>query len=116
MVPTPMSTPAAQQCYRAAEQYSLRALRSGLYPVMTRGHRSPTAMVWLEKGDVWKFGKTINPGTRYTQSFLSNTGQGLRYSQEFRGTATQALNMERESILNYERIHGVLPPGNKVRR
>jgi hypothetical protein len=100
------------------EQYTLRAVDSGFYPVMTRGSSSPTGIIWLEKGDVWKFGTTKNPATRYSDAFLRNTGDhGLRYSTEWQGTAAEALQLERMKIMNFQRQNGgALPAGNKIVR
>ena len=63
-------------------------------------------------GDVWKYGTTKNPATRYSQSFLNDWG--LRYEPQFQGTLPQALSSEKSSILNYLNQNGVLPPGNKI--
>jgi hypothetical protein len=100
------------------EQYALRAADSGFYPVMTRGSSKPTGITWLEKGDVWKLGTTKNPATRYSDSFLRNTGDyGLRYSTEWQGTASEALQLERMKIMNFQsQTGGVLPAGNKIVR
>lgn len=99
---------------RQVEQYALRAAEDGFYPVMKRGFSNPQELVWLNKGDVWKFGTTKNPLTRYSQSFLDNTGEGLRYTTEFSGTFKQATALERMKILNFGRQNGFLPAGNKI--
>ena len=98
------------------EQYALRAAEDGFYPVMKRGFANPQELTWLNKGDVWKFGTTKNPLTRYSQSFLDNTGAGLRYSTEFSGTLKQATKLERMKILNFRGQNGFLPAGNKIVR
>lgn len=98
------------------EQYALRAAEDGFYPVMKRGFANPQELTWLNKGDVWKFGTTKNPLTRYSQSFLDNTGAGLRYSTEFSGTLKQANTLERMKILNFRWQNGFLPAGNKIVR
>jgi RHS repeat-associated protein len=95
----------------AVEQYALKAAENGFYPVMTRGAKEPQSMKWLEKGDVWKFGTTKNPETRYSQSYLDNIGDyGVEYHTEFSGTLEEALTVERMKILN----NGALPAGNKI--
>lgn len=96
------------------EQYALRAAEDGFYPVMKRGFKDPKELVWLNKGDVWKFGTTKNPSTRYSQGFLDNTGAGLRYSTEFTGTLQQARILEKMKILNFKLQNSVLPAGNKM--
>jgi hypothetical protein len=97
-----------------AEQCALEAVEDGLYPVMKRGFEEPQGRVWLSAGDVWKYGATENPATRYSQSFLDELG--LRYEQQLSGTLQQALSAEKASILNYLDRTGRLPPGNKIIR
>jgi hypothetical protein len=53
------------------EQYALRAVKDGLYPVMRRGFAEAVDWVWLRAGDVWKYGTTKNPLTRYSAKCLS---------------------------------------------
>ncbi|HEX6429920.1 MAG TPA: DUF6443 domain-containing protein [Niastella sp.] len=96
------------------EQYALRAADDGLYPVMQRGFAEPQGWVDLKKGDVWKYGTTKNPETRYSQSFLDNIGAGLYYHTEFTGTLAQVLQWEKNRILDYRYYFGVLPAGNKM--
>ncbi len=100
------------------EQYALRAADSGFYPVMTRGSQSATEITWLEKGDVWKFGTTKNPATRYSDTFLRNKGDsGLIYTTEWQGTASEALQLEKMKIQNFQLQNGgTLPAGNKIVR
>ncbi|CAD0007102.1 FG-GAP-like repeat-containing protein [Flavobacterium chungangense] len=99
------------------EQYTLRAVESGFYPVMKRGFRKAQELVWLEKGEVWKFGttKNFNPFKRYTKSYLENIGEhGVQRFQEFVGTSAEALQIEKMKIINYMEVHGYLPAGNKI--
>ncbi|MDR7212733.1 hypothetical protein [Flavobacterium piscis] len=99
------------------EQYTLRAIESGFYPVMKRGFKKAQELVWLEKGDIWKFGttKNFNPFKRYTQKYLDNVGEfGVEYFPEFRGTLKEALELERMKIMNYIKQNGFLPRGNKI--
>jgi len=99
------------------EQYSLRAVRDGLYPVYKRGFKDPVGEVFLKKGDVWKFGQTINGPARYPASFYTNTGAGLKFAGEFSTTSYKTvLQVEKFKILEYERIFRILPAGNKIRR
>ncbi len=106
--------PAASSAARTVEQYALKAVEPGFYPVMTRGFSEPQAGVWLEAGEVWKYGTTRNPGTRYSQSFLDDWS--LRYETEFAGSLEDALLNEKGSILGYVVDNGALPPGNKIVR
>ncbi len=99
------------------EQYALRAAEDGFYPVMKRGFLDPQELTWLAKGDVWKFGTTKNPLTRYSQTYLDNVGEfGVYYSKEFSGTLQQALTVERMKIVNFFQQNGFLPAGNKIIR
>ncbi len=67
---------------------------------------------------MWKFGTTKNPATRYSDSFLRNTGDaGLRYSTEWRGTASEALELEKMKIKNFKvKNGGTVPARNKIVR
>jgi len=96
----------------SVEQYSLRARQDGFYPVMKRGFAEPQGGIWLEQGDVWKFGTTKNPTARYTNKFLEEWD--LRYQTESSGTLSESLQAEKQQILNYQQQNGVLPPGNKI--
>jgi hypothetical protein len=96
-------------------QYSLRAAKSGFYPVMVRGFANLQEMAWLEEGDVCKFGITQNPATRYSQTFLDNTGAGLKLFPEFIGTRQESAILENMKLNNYIDIYGELPFGNKVK-
>ena len=104
----------AAKTTEVVDQYALRAVEDGFYPVMKRGFAEPQGGVWLNAGDVWKYGTTMNPSTRYPKSFLEEWG--LRYSPQNSGTLQESLASEKANILLYETVHGVLPPGNKVRR
>ncbi|HRE57926.1 MAG TPA: RHS repeat-associated core domain-containing protein [Candidatus Kapabacteria bacterium] len=66
----PVKTPAGALFAKAkpVAQYSLRAIADGFYPVMERGFQQPQGLVWLNKDEMWKFGTTVNPKTRYTQN------------------------------------------------
>ena len=97
------------------EQYSLRAIESGFYPVMERGFFKAQELVYLEKDEIWKFGTTINPFKRYTQKYLLNRGEkGLYYFREFEGTLSEALKLEKMKIMNFFEQNGFLPWGNKI--
>jgi RHS repeat-associated protein len=98
------------------DQYALKAIEEGWFPVMKRGFTEPQGNIWLNVGDVWKYGTTKNPLTRYPQSFLNETGMGLRYERQFAGTLEEVLTAERNKILDYLQQAGVLPPGNKIIR
>ena len=97
------------------EQYALRAAEDGFYPVMKRGFANPQELTWLNKREVWKFGTTKNPLTRYSQSYLDNIGEyGVYYSKEFSGTLQQSLQLEQMKIMNFMEQYGFKPAGNKM--
>ena len=66
---------AAVKTTAAVDQYTLKAVEDGFYPVMKRGFAEPQGGVWLNAGDVWKYGTTKNPATRYSELSL---GGGVR--------------------------------------
>lgn len=96
------------------EQYALKAVDDGFYPVYKRGFAEPQAGVWLKAGDVWKYGTTRHPKTRYPFSFYERWG--LIYDRQFTGPLAEALASELDRILLYEAEFGIKPPGNKIRR
>ncbi|MDR7212731.1 hypothetical protein [Flavobacterium piscis] len=99
------------------QQYSLRALEAGYYPVMKRGFKAAQELVWLEKDEIWKFGTTKNPFTRYSQKYLKNLGEeGVYYFKEFEGTLSEVLKLEKMKIKNYFERTGHLPWGNKINK
>ena len=112
MPSTPVANSQAVAQKGAVEQYTLRALKDGFYPVMKRGFKEPQGGVWLSEGDVWKYGTTKNPATRYPLSFLDKWD--LRYRTESVGTLGEALSAEKSGILGYREEYGNLPPGNKI--
>lgn len=102
---------------KKVHQYALRARVDGWYPVMTRGSKAPTDKVWLSQGEVWKFGTTQNPNTRYSQNYLDGVGTGgVNFDSEFEGTKVESLMLEQMKIDNFHHQAGQLPPGNKIRR
>jgi RHS repeat-associated protein len=100
---------------RQYEQYALVASQNGLYPVFDFG-KGQTGEIYLKQGEVWKYGTTINPDSRYTNAFLENTGAGLTYQTEYKGTEKAVLSMEYIKLFEYKHFHGNLPPGNTKMR
>jgi RHS repeat-associated protein len=87
-------------------QYALVAERTTLYPTV-RGET-----ILLEKGDVWKYGTTIDPAGRYSQSALATLG--LRMEVQATGTNSQVLVAEKLQLIQYFLSNADLPPGNKI--
>ncbi|WP_167080877.1 RHS repeat-associated core domain-containing protein [Massilia aquatica] len=114
--PVGSATKAAGTAAKVGGQYALVAAEAGLYPLMKRGFKDPVALVWCEKGDVYKFGITKDFTKRYTQTYMSNTGTaGLKMITEFQGgTRPEWRTLETMKIRNYTAIHGQRPPGNKT--
>lgn len=104
----------AETSIGTVDQYALKAAKSDWYPKMKRGFSESQESIWLNAGDVWKYGTTKNPATRYSQTFLQETGGGLIYERQFAGGLGDALSSEKNAILDYLKQNGVLPPGNKI--
>jgi hypothetical protein len=87
-------------------QYALIANRAGVYPDVRNGTTT------LQAGDVWKYGTTANPGSRYSGSAL----RALNVTQvtQYRGTRSQTLVVEKLKLINHALKNGSLPPGNKI--
>jgi hypothetical protein len=81
---------------------------------MERGFKKPVGHSYLQRDEVWKFGVTKNPSTRYSQSWLSKNS--LLYETELSGTRVQALQLERMKLLNYKGNYLELQAGNKILR
>jgi hypothetical protein len=99
-------------------QYTLRAVRSGLYPVYSWGKSNPTDSKWLNAGDIWKIGETTqyNPATqeqwRYRNSYLQS--MGVRFQPEVEGTKPVIYRVQVQKIILYMiDHHWDLPAGNK---
>lgn len=109
--PGPARDPSDDEPERVYEQYALKARKNGLYPVMEWGKEDPVGYVRLKKGDVWKYGTTVNPTKRYTQKWLNNMAL-TKVTQET-GSAAYVLIQEGIKIINYFIANGKLPAGNK---
>lgn len=94
-------------------QYSLRATVSGDYVCFLCSSGTMT----LNAGDIWKFGQTINPTTRYTDTQLSTiAGRPVEQFNEFRGNQVEIMMAEKVKIYAYFAARGHLPPGNRIFR
>jgi hypothetical protein len=91
--------------------YSLRATHNGDYPDVTTGGE-----MYLKANDVWKYGETTNPGSRYSAAEYA-TGAGLEMQKEA-GPCGQFMckAIEKGFILEYYIINGRKPPGNSYFR
>lgn len=94
--------------------YRLKAARSGYYPIYQRGFAFPVGRIYLNEGDTWKYGTSIDPDHRYTMSTLLSTGQGLLMDILDVGGATRILSLQKGLIMTYTALNGQRPPGNKV--
>ncbi|MNL58348.1 hypothetical protein D3C87_1819760 [compost metagenome] len=89
---------------------------SGNYPVFTAGKSLPTDKMYLNSGDVWKYGETTS-AQRYDPAFLESIGPaGVQFQQQFPGNQMQIKIAEKSKIYNYFLQNGHLPPGNKIFR
>ncbi|MGA0611560.1 RHS repeat domain-containing protein [Caldimonas sp. KR1-144] len=96
----------ATQSGPQAVQYALVAERGGLYPTV-RGES-----VFLNAGDVWKYGISVNAADRYSGHVLKSLG--LQMEIQSSGTLPQVYVAEKIQLINYVMSNGSLPPGNKI--
>ena len=100
-----------------AEQYALLALTSKHYPCF----KCPTPVIFLNRGEVWKYGVTRKGEEgRYTTGYLSQNQ--LEYFVQLRGTLSECLKEEKAKIFRYPLLPENLarpqperlanPPGN----
>lgn len=87
-------------------QYALLARADGVYPDVRGG------TVTLKMGDVWKFGTSVDPSSRYPRGALD--ALNLSMVRQTQGTRYQVLAQEKLNLIGYYINHGRLPPGNKV--
>jgi hypothetical protein len=71
-------------------------------------------MIYLNAGDIWKVGESINGEGRYSSSFYLALGVG--YQTEYVGGQLQIKMMEKTFLTRYVLEHGRLPPGNFIFR
>ncbi|MCL2658867.1 MAG: RHS repeat-associated core domain-containing protein, partial [Betaproteobacteria bacterium] len=91
-----------------ATQYALVALKSGVYPDVRNG------VTYLNAGDVWKYGTTVSPEDRYSQTWLRSQGQGLVMIEQTKGTQAEVLVQEKVMLIQYFMMNWSLPPGNPI--
>ena len=130
----------AEQLLPDCEQYVLRVVVAGRFPVLQTTHDNRPEIkswIWLNYGEEWRCGMTQhNEATRYAGGifFISKDGsvkltrQHLVYDIEFKGTLMQVLIEEKIKIYTYplrdECVRRVsrgaefltIPPGNKVHK
>jgi RHS repeat-associated protein len=90
------------------EVYSLRASAAGDYPDVRGG------VVTLQAGDVYKYGETTQPDSRYPVKVLE--ASGLTYQTEYVGSQLMSKVVEKQLIYGYFFENGGLPPGNRIFR
>ena len=91
--------------------YSLRTTQDGLYLDVRKG------LVFMEKGEVWKYGETTQqpPEARYGGK-ANLERQGLVMIREKPGSQKQIKIEEKYLLYNYYFHNGHLPPGNSIFR
>jgi cell division protein FtsL len=110
------------------EQYVLRAAYSGWFPLLKWGEAVAQDSIWLNEGDVWKYGFTcVGEFGRYPQRIYYDDGNkkltwlDLTYSTQVKGTEKECKIEEKRKIYNYPLLHEcqvrkiklIRPPGNK---
>ena len=93
-----------------AYQYALIASQSGYYPSYSYGN----GVVYLQVGEVWKYGETTHINTRYSDAWLKENN--LTKLIQAVGTQRQMKIEEKRKIYGYFMKYHHLPPGNKIFR
>jgi hypothetical protein len=78
-----------------SEQYALLALESDWYSCS----HCPSGKYWLATNEVWKYGTSINPESRYTDEYLRENN--VYYVPQFNGTLQECLEEEARKIYKY---------------
>ncbi len=110
------------------EQYVLFAAKSGNFPVLKWGELVAKDSIWLNVGEVWKYGITcVGELVRYPGQIYYNDGKWLldntvlRYQAQFKGTEKKCKIEEKRKIYNYPLLPECIarkrkferPPGHK---
>jgi len=93
---------------RQGVTYALVATKDTVYPDVRNGK------TYLHKGEVWKYGETIQGRKRYTNKFYKTNN--LEMQRLFRGSQMEIKVMEKMYLYDYFIQNWTLPPGNKVFR
>ena len=109
----------ALQQLEEAEQYVLVAVINGSYPCY---NCKDSTVIYLYKGEVWKYGTTTKGERGRYGNTLAN--RGLAYRIQYKGTLQACLQEEKRKIFTYALLPENLkrafplirPPGNKVDR
>ena len=88
--------------------YELRATQTGYYPDYHGGN------IYLERGDVWKYGETTKGESRYSRNFYNTTS--LKMFPIYYGNTIDIKIQEKIMIYGYYFQHGRLPAGNRIFR
>ena len=94
-------------------QYALIAQANGYYNVYSFGLVLPTGKVWLNAGEVWKYGETTS-SDRYDAAYLGR--EGVIFTPQFFGTQVMIKIEEKRKIYHHFFMNGSLPAGNKIFR
>ena len=70
--------------------------------------------MFLNAGEIWKIGESINGVGRYSSSFYR--AYGLNYQTEYIGGQLQMKIVEKLMLGGYVLEYGNLPPGNRIFR
>jgi len=105
--------------YDKAEQYALFAEQDGLYPCLSC---LTGGVIHLKKGEIWKYGVTVNGALRYSAAYLKQ--YKLIYYPQFVGEIGECLKLEKIKIYTYptlpenlkRKVKLLRPPGNPVDR
>ncbi len=93
---------------RQGVTYALVATKDTVYPDVRNG------TTYLHKGEVWKYGETIQGRRRYTKQFYETNNLDMKYL--FWGSQMEIKVMEKMYLYDYFIQNWTLPPGNKVFR
>jgi hypothetical protein len=97
---------------KRGQVYALLASKDGFYNVYVQGSSIPLPdKVYLKAGEVWKYGETTDPTSRYDRSYLAK--EGVVYRSIMEGNQIQIKAAEKILIYGHYFIFGARPPANK---
>ena len=86
--------------------YKLVATKNGYYRNVRKNE-----MVYLNAGDVWKYGETTQGENRYKKNSYE---KNFKMKPIFYGSKTEILIHEKKMLIEYYYEHHELPPGNRI--
>ncbi len=105
------------------EQYALKVRIAGWYPVLKQGEKVATDSIWLNKDEIWRFGKAKGgevkrypTGVYYRDEYWLLSKTNMYYETQFVGDEIECLAEEKRKIYNYPTLPECIRRNRKLIR